>query len=127
MRRAPASDPLVIAGPRGAVVRVLASDPKRLATALAAEDTVRTVTIEASLLVAGGADVVTIANAIARAALREGIAIDLLRPDLLREDELRAAISGDTAGAYRAAYERALGPVHAPTRVEHAPEEDPPG
>jgi Cu-processing system ATP-binding protein len=114
VRRAPASDPVVLAGPRGAIVRVLASDPKLLATALAAEDAVRTVTLDASLLVAGGADVASVASAIARAALREGVTIEMLRPDLLREDELRAAISGDTAGAYRAAYERALGSAPVP-------------
>ena len=122
VRRAPATDPLVLAGPRGASVRVLASDTKRLATALAAEDDVRTVAIEAGVLVAGGADVVRISAAIARAALREKIDLDLLRPDLLREDELRSAISGDTAGAYRAAYERALGPAPVARAAPH-PEE----
>jgi ABC-type multidrug transport system ATPase subunit len=121
-RRAPATDPLVLAGPRGASVRVLASDPKRLATALAAEDAVRTVAIEAGVLVAEGSDVVSLAAAIARAALREQIALDMLRPDLLRDDELRSAIAGDTAGAYRAAYERALGPAPAARSGTH-PEE----
>ena len=36
------------------------------------------------------------------------------RPRLLRDDELCAAIAGDAAGAYRAAYEKALGPAPAP-------------
>jgi ABC-type multidrug transport system ATPase subunit len=111
LRRAPATDPLVLAGPRGANVRVVASDAKRLATALSAEDAVRTVAVEGGVLVAGGTDVVSVAAAIARAAWREKISLDLLRADLLREDELRSAIAGDTAGAYRAAYERALGPA----------------
>ena len=122
VRRASATDPLVLAGPRGASVRVVAADAKRLATALAGEDAVRTVAIESGVLVAGGDDVVSIAAAIARAALREKIALDLLRPDLLREDELRSAISGDTAGAYRAAYERALGPAPVGRAATH-PEE----
>jgi ABC-type multidrug transport system ATPase subunit len=124
VRRAPASDPLVLAGPRGASVRVVASDTKRLATALAGEEAIRTVAIEAGVLVAGGADVASIAATVARAALREGIVLEMLRPDLLRADELRFAISGDTAGAYRAAYERALGPApakpSAPTAEEPA-------
>lgn len=111
VRRAPASDPLVLAGPRGACVRVIASDAKRLAAALASEQAVRTVAIDAGVLVVGGADVASVASAVARSALREDITLEMLRPDLLREDELRAAISGDTAGAYRAAYKKALGPA----------------
>jgi ABC-type multidrug transport system ATPase subunit len=122
LRRAPATDPLVLAGPRGANVRVVASDAKRLATALTAEDAIRHVAVEAGVLVAGGADVVSVAAAIARAALREKITLDVVRADLLREDELRSAIAGDTAGAYRAAYERALGPAPAARSGTH-PEE----
>jgi ABC-type multidrug transport system ATPase subunit len=122
VRRAVASDPLVIAGPRGARVRILASDAKRLAIALATEDVVRAVTVEGAVLIADGADVIGVVTAVARAALREDISIELLRPDLLRQDELRAAISGDTAGAYRAAYERALGSARAPaTHLEPSP------
>jgi ABC-type multidrug transport system ATPase subunit len=118
VRRASASDPLVLAGPRGACVRVLASDPKHLATALAVEESIRTVSVDAGVLVAGGADVVAVASAIARVALREGITLEMLRPDLLRDDELRSAIAGDTAGAYRAAYERALGPARPKPRAD---------
>jgi hypothetical protein len=92
-------------------VRVLVSDPKRLAAALANEERVRGIAIEAGLLVASGADVTSVAAAIARAALHEEISLEMLRPDLLRDDELRATIAGDAAGAYRVAYERALGPA----------------
>ena len=123
VRRASASDPLVLAGPRGACVRVVASDAKRLAAALAGDETVRDVAIDGGVLVAGGADVATVARAVARGALREGIDIEMLRPDLLREDELLSAISGDAAGAYRAAYERALAPLaeaRAPRKEEPA-------
>ncbi len=116
VRRAPASDPVVLAGPRGAIVRVLASDPKLLATALLTEESVRTVSLDEGLLVVGGTDVVAVAGAIARAALAEGVALEMVRPDLLRDDELRAAIAGDVAGAYRAAYERAMAP-HAPPSI----------
>jgi ABC-type nitrate/sulfonate/bicarbonate transport system ATPase subunit len=121
VRRASASDPLVIAGPRGARVRVVASDPKRLAAALASDEMVRDVAIDGGVLVAGGADVATIVRAVARGALREGVDLEMLRPDLLREDEMISAISGDAAGAYRAAYERALGPVRAAGREDGAP------
>jgi ABC-type multidrug transport system ATPase subunit len=123
VRHAPSSDPLILAGPRGASVRVLVSGEdhsargaspshaQRLAASLAGEPAVRNVAIEADVLVVSGAEVVEIASAIARVALREGIALEGLRAELLRDEELRAAIAGDAAGAYRAAYERALGPV----------------
>ena len=125
VRRAPASDPLALAGPRGASVRAVSSDAKRLAAALAGEPAARDVGVEGDVVVARGAEVVTLAAAIARVALREGIAIEALRPELLRDDELRAAIAGDTAGAYRAAYERAVGPGVAGARAgaHDAPEE----
>jgi ABC-type multidrug transport system ATPase subunit len=114
VRRAPASDPLVLAGPRGACVRVVASDTKRLAAALAGEEAVRDVSFEASVLVARGADAVAIAAALARAAARSEVTLESLVPDLLHDDELRAAIAGDAAGAYRAAFERARGPIGSP-------------
>ncbi len=121
VRRAPATDALVLAGPRGASVRVVASDPKRLAIALAGEPAVRTVAIEEGILVLGAEDVVSVAAAVARTALREDVALEMIRPELLRDDELRAAIAGDAAGAYRAAYERALGP--APVARPRGPED----
>ena len=107
VRRAPASDPLILAGPRGASVRVVASDTKRLAAALAGEASVRDVAFEADVLVVRGIDAVAIAAALARAAVRSTVTIESLVPDLLHDDELRAAIAGDAAGAYRAAFERA--------------------
>jgi len=107
VRRAPATDPLILAGPRGAAVRLAASDPKRMAAAVAQESDVRDVTMEGDVVVVRGKDAVTLAAAAARVALREGIALDAVHTDLLRDDELRAAIAGDTAGAYRTAYERA--------------------
>ena len=107
VRRAPATDPLVLAGPRGAAVRVVASDTKRLAAALAGEAAVCDVSFEGDVLVVRGADAVAIAAALARAAARSDATIESLVPDLLHDDELRAAIAGDAAGAYRAAFERA--------------------
>ncbi|HEY2510021.1 MAG TPA: ATP-binding cassette domain-containing protein [Polyangiaceae bacterium] len=107
VRRAPATDPLAFAGPRGAAVRVVSSDPKRLAAALATEPPVHDVAIEGEVVVARGEDAVSIAGAVARVAVREAIAVEALQAQLLRSDELRAAIAGDVAGAYRAAYERA--------------------
>jgi ABC-type multidrug transport system ATPase subunit len=120
LRRAPASDPLVLAGPRGASVRVVVGggDPnrlragaERLAASLAGEGAVSKVAADEDTLVVAGADVREVTRAIARASLRENVSIQALRPEVLRDDELRAAIAGDTAGAYRAAYERALGPA----------------
>jgi len=114
VRRAPATDPLVLAGPRGASVRVVASDTKRLAASLAGEEAVRDVSFEADVLVARGADAVAIAAALARAATRSRVTIESLVPDLLHDDELKAAIAGDAAGAYRAAFERARGLAGSP-------------
>jgi hypothetical protein len=96
---------------------VLASDPQRLAVALAGDGRVRDVAVDRGLVVVEGADVASVAAAVARAALHEGITLDLVQPDLLRDDELRAAIAGDAAGAYRVAYERALGPGAAVARA----------
>jgi ABC-type multidrug transport system ATPase subunit len=107
VRRAAAADPLFLAGPRGAAVRLAASDPKRMAAALAQESDVRDVAMEGDVVVARGKDAVTLAAAAARVALREGITLDAVHADLLLEGELRAAIAGDAAGAYRTAYERA--------------------
>ncbi len=111
VRRAAASDPLVLAGPRGASVRVVATDTKRLAEALAGEAAVRDVSFEGDVLVVRGADAVAVAAAIARGAARSDVALESLVPDLLHDDELRAAIAGDAAGAYRAAFERAHAPA----------------
>ena len=67
----------------------------------------RDVAFEADVLVVRGIDAVAIAAALARAAVRSTVTIESLVPDLLHDDELRAAIAGDAAGAYRAAFERA--------------------
>jgi energy-coupling factor transporter ATP-binding protein EcfA2 len=88
-RRAPASDPLVLAGPRGAAVRVVSSDAARLASALADERSVQGVSFSASVVVARGADAVAIAAAVARAASRADVIVESLVPDLLHDDELR--------------------------------------
>ncbi len=90
-RRAPASDPLVLAGPRGAAVRVVSSDAARLAAALADERGVQGVSFSAGVVVARGADAVAVAAAVARAASRADVLVESLVPDLLHDDELRAA------------------------------------
>jgi ABC-type multidrug transport system ATPase subunit len=92
-RRAPASDPLVLAGPRGATVRVVSSDATRLAAALGEESGVRGVSVAADVVVARGADALAIAGAVARAASRADVTVESLVPDLLHDDELRAALS----------------------------------
>jgi ABC-type multidrug transport system ATPase subunit len=97
VRRAPSGDPLVVAGPRGACVRVLCSDPQRLAMTIAEEPGVRRVALEGNLLVAEGADVASVAAAVTKSALREGISVEMLRPDLLRDHELRSVLAGDAA------------------------------
>ena len=75
VRRAPATDPLAFAGPRGAAVRVVSSDAKRLAAALATEAPVHDVAIEGDVVIARGEDAVSIAAAVARVAVQEAIAV----------------------------------------------------
>jgi ABC-type multidrug transport system ATPase subunit len=97
VRRAPASDPLVLAGPRGAAVRAVASDGARLAAALAEEAVVRDVSVVGGVVVARGSDAVVIAGAIARAAYRAEVTIESLVPDLLHDEELHAAATARPA------------------------------
>jgi ABC-type multidrug transport system ATPase subunit len=107
LRKAPAADPVAFAGPRGARVRIITGDARTLAAGLAEEPAVKDVLVERGVVVVRGEDLVSLATAVARVSVREGVAIDAMTPELLRGDELRAAIAGDVAGAYRAAYERA--------------------
>jgi ABC-type multidrug transport system ATPase subunit len=93
VRRAAASDPVVLSGPRGASVRVIASDAARLAAELAHESPVARASVVAGVLVAQGADAVEVAAAIARAAARADVAIESLTPDLLHDAELRATLA----------------------------------
>ena len=120
VQRAPTTDPLFLTGPRGARVRVVASEPKRLATALATEDAVHSVAVEEGVLVAGGADVVSLATAIARARSPPTSPWRRSSPSCSAR-QLRPAIAGDAAGAYRAAYERALGPSARKTTMPGSP------
>jgi ABC-2 type transport system ATP-binding protein len=97
VRRAAASDPLVLAGPRGAAVRAVASDGARLAAALAEEAVVRSVSLVGGVVVARGSDAVAISGAIARAAYRAEVTIESLVPDLLHDEELHAAATARPA------------------------------
>jgi ABC-type multidrug transport system ATPase subunit len=85
VRRAPAGAPSGLADAEDSCVRVLCSDPQRLAASVATCPEVRRVGVEGALIVAEGASVSAVAEAVARAALREGVTIDMLRPDLAGE------------------------------------------
>jgi ABC-type multidrug transport system ATPase subunit len=106
VRHAPATDPLPLAGPGGAVVHVVVSDPARLAAALAGETSVASVAVEPRGVVVRGADAVAIARAVAVAAMGADLVVESLRPELLDRTALHAAARGEAAAAYRAAHER---------------------
>ena len=109
VRHAPATDPLPLTGPGGAVVHAVVSDPPRLAAALARDPAVTGVALEPRAVVVRGADAIALARAVAAAARESDVVVESLRPELASRPGLRAAIEGETAGAHRAAYERSRG------------------
>jgi ABC-type multidrug transport system ATPase subunit len=126
VRRAPVTDPLATSGIRGAAMRAVVSDARALLAALAHEPACEAAAAEAGAVVASGADVIALADAIARAVLRAGVTLDALHADVRPLPELRAAIAGDAAGAYRAAFERAHGIMPAPFGASMPPPNSPP-
>jgi ABC-2 type transport system ATP-binding protein len=114
VRRGASTEPLAAHVRGGVRLRVVADGARALLAMLAADPAVRAVDAEPGAVIVSGYDQVALASAVARAALAAsassdgpGVAIDAMRPELAPLDELRAAMAGDTAGAYRAAYERA--------------------
>ena len=81
-----------------------ADGTRALVAALAAEGAITSVETSGTTLVVGGADLVALASAVARAALRADVGIEALGPDVVTLEELRASMAGNAAGAYRRAF-----------------------
>jgi ABC-type multidrug transport system ATPase subunit len=108
VRRSGPSDALTLGVTLGARVRVLCADPRALTAALATEPATRAIEAEAEgAVVASGATLREVAAAIGRAAVRAQVDVQALVPEPAPLEEIRAAASGDAAGAYRGAWERA--------------------
>jgi ABC-2 type transport system ATP-binding protein len=107
IRHTSALDPVGATGPSGARLRVLASDARALLAELAHEQAIAGVETQGKVIIARGKEVLDLAAAIGRAAVRAGTAVLEMRREMLTLDELRAASQGAAAAAYQAAYERA--------------------
>jgi ABC-type multidrug transport system ATPase subunit len=108
VRRSAATDAIALGVTATARVRVLASDPRALAAAMATEPAVRALEAQAEgAVVAAAGTLADVAAAVARAAARAGVEVIALVPEAAALEEVRAASAGDVAGAYRAAYDRA--------------------
>jgi len=114
VRRSPPWDPVLVDGPRGVLFRLIASDARALASALAQDAAVRRVETDGRVVLAQGELRLPLAEAIARAVKASGVDIELMRSEVPVLDELRAAAAGDVAGAYRAAMDRAQRAAHRP-------------
>ncbi|MEO6420497.1 MAG: ATP-binding cassette domain-containing protein [Polyangiaceae bacterium] len=133
VKRAPSGERLALEGPDGARIRIVATpaDARLLVAALASEADVTAIATEADgMIVVTGRDLLSLAAAVGKAIRHAKVDIEMLRPEPLPLDELRAATAGDVAGAYRAAFERAAAtsaasttPPAAPPPAEAAPPE----
>ncbi len=100
------------AGP--ARLTAIVEDPRTLLAALAAETAPVSIEAGPRSVTVSGSDVVALADAIARAAIRANVEISSLRAEAPPLDELRASRASAAAAAYRAATERPP-PSSAPT------------
>jgi ABC-type multidrug transport system ATPase subunit len=91
--RARSLDELAGLSPRGARVRMLVSDPRPLAAALAREEDVEAVARRDMAVVARGRDAVQLARAAARAIIASGVDVIELRIEAPTLDEARAAVA----------------------------------
>jgi ABC-type multidrug transport system ATPase subunit len=122
VRRSATSDSLALGVTVAARVRVVSSDPRALAAALAIEPAARALESEAEgAVVATGASLAEVASAIARAAVRARVDVQAIVPEAAGLDEVRAASAGDVAGAYWVAYERARARAQAQAQAQAAP------
>jgi ABC-type multidrug transport system ATPase subunit len=100
-------DPVAIEGARGAAIRVVVSNTKALLAALGEERDVTRVEADPNSVLIRGASAVDLARAIARAVKRADVELESMRIEPLPLAPLRAAISGDLAAEYKAAFDRA--------------------
>jgi ABC-type multidrug transport system ATPase subunit len=102
-------DPVAIEGARGAAIRVVVSNIKALLAALGEEvDVTRLEASPNSVLVRGGS-ALELARAIGRAVKRADVELESMRIEPLPLTPLRAAVGGDLAAEYKAAFDRAQG------------------
>jgi ABC-2 type transport system ATP-binding protein len=114
-----ANDPLAAASAKGVRMRVRASDTRALLAALAKEKDVLDVATEKSMLVLSGESALGIAQAVARAALAEGVELEMLRLEAPSLEELRGAPSRDAGLSYPSAITRPRAAVSS-AAVPHA-------
>jgi ABC-type multidrug transport system ATPase subunit len=108
VRRSGPSDGLALGVTLGVRIRVLCTDPRALASVLAMEPATRALEADAEgAVIASGASLGDVAAAVGRAALRAQVDLHAITPEAASLEEVRAAASGDAAGTYRAAFERA--------------------
>jgi ABC-type multidrug transport system ATPase subunit len=107
--------------PHGVTLRILASDPRALAAALAREAGVEAVVCENAGVVARGRDTLELARAAARAIMLCGVDVTELRVEAPSLEEVRAAVTGVAT----ATYESALARTRASLAALMAPPQDP--
>jgi ABC-type multidrug transport system ATPase subunit len=100
-------DPIAIEGARGAALRVVVSNTKAFLAALGEESSITGIEAAASGVLVRGASAVELARAIARAVKRAEVELESMRIEPLALAPLHAAVSGDLAGEYKAAFDRA--------------------
>lgn len=118
VRRVAALDALALAGAGGVRMRVVASDNRVLAGALARAEEVTTLEADERSVLVHGASAAALGRAVARVVSAARVDVELMRLEPLAIDEVRAAVAGDVAGAYRGAFDR--------SRARPAPPPTPP-
>lgn len=106
--RTPSLDLLSDLTPSGARLRVVASDPLALVTALAKEADIETLARRDGFVLARGPDATRLAAAVGRAVVSSGVDVVEMRLDPLTLDEARAAAADTTQATFEAARARAL-------------------
>jgi ABC-2 type transport system ATP-binding protein len=95
----PASlDALAGFAPQGVLLRIVASDPRILAAALAREECVEAVARKGAAVITRGRDVGKLARAAARAIMASGVNVTEIRVQPPSLDEVRSAAAGVAAG-----------------------------
>jgi ABC-type multidrug transport system ATPase subunit len=104
-------DPVAIEGARGAAIRVVVSGTNALLAALGDERDITEVEASPDSVVVRGASAIALARAISHAVKRANVDLESMRVEPLALAPLRAAVSGDLAAEYKAAFDRAQGRV----------------
>jgi ABC-type multidrug transport system ATPase subunit len=121
VHRTTALSDVIARGAGPARLRAIVEDPRTLLAALAAETAPVSIEAGPRSVTVSGPDVLALADAVARAALRANVEIVSLRAEAPPLEELRASIAGDAAAAYRAATERHAPPAPPPASFAPPP------